>query len=118
MPIQGYVVNEQLKVEISFHFCHSSFQFDDFIGIWPKEISVNIYQNFMIAYSIRLTFSTGKHFVYMMQMVSHQNTCTAVQYHFYGVAKSARVCYKCIYWSNFDIYLLLSGFESGRVAVC
>jgi hypothetical protein len=53
------------------------------------------------AYSITLTFSASLHYVSITLMTSRQNICTAVQYHIYGVAKSARVCDKLfLYWCN------------------
>jgi hypothetical protein len=59
------------------------------------------YQKYTLLYSITLTFSASLHIVCITQMTSRQNICTAVQYHFYGVAKSARV-YSTP--GHFDVY--------------
>jgi hypothetical protein len=50
------------------------------------------------AYSVTLTFSPSLHCVCIMQMTSRQNICTVMQYPFHGVAESAQVCDKTLFW--------------------
>jgi hypothetical protein len=46
------------------------------------------------AYVITLTVSASLHYFCITLMTSRQNICAAVQFHIYGVEKSARVCDK------------------------